>query len=92
MGLGGQVHDPIGPEIGESLAHGSCVADVGLKELVVRISLEIRQRARVSGVGELVDVEDLVTLGDKEVDKIGADESGPAGGKDFHAWVNELLL
>jgi hypothetical protein len=33
-----------------------------------------------------------VTLGDKEVDKIGADESGPAGDENFHAWVDEALL
>jgi hypothetical protein len=33
-----------------------------------------------------------MALGNKEMDKIGADESGPAGDKNFHAWVNEALM
>ena len=56
MGLGGEMHDPFRPEIGERLAHGVGVADVGLKELVVRIALKIRQGSRVARIGELVDV------------------------------------
>jgi hypothetical protein len=51
---------------------------------VVRIALKIRQGSWVSSVGEFVDVEDLMALGDKEMDKIGADESGPAGDENFH--------
>ena len=92
MGLRGQMHDPIGLEISKGRPHGGCVADVGLKELVVRIALEIRQRAGITRVGELVDVEDLMTLGDEEVDEIGADKAGSSSDEDFHAWVNKALL
>jgi hypothetical protein len=60
--------------------------------LVIRIALKIRQRAWVSSVGEFVDVEDLMALGDKEADEIGADEAGPASDENFHGWVNEGLL
>ena len=87
MRLGSKVHDPIGPEIGESLAHGLRIADVGLKQLVVRIALEISQRAGVARVGELVDVENLMPLRDKKMDEIGADEAGPASDENFHGWV-----
>jgi hypothetical protein len=77
MGLRGQMHDPIGLEIGEGRPHGGRVADVGLKELVIRIALQIRQGSWVSGISELVDVEDLMAFGDKKMNKVGADESGP---------------
>jgi hypothetical protein len=33
-----------------------------------------------------------MALGDKEMDKIGADEAGPAGDENFHAWLDEALL
>jgi hypothetical protein len=86
------MHDPIGLEIGEGRPHGGCIADVGLKELVIRIALKICQGSWVSSVGELVDVEDLVALCDKEMDKIGADESGPAGDEDFHVYSNRAMI
>jgi hypothetical protein len=92
MGFGGQMHDPIRLKIGEGRPHGGCIADVGLKELVVRISLKIRQGSRVASVGEFVDVEDLVALGDKEMNKVGADESGPAGDEDFHVYSNRTMI
>jgi hypothetical protein len=86
------MHDPIGPEISEGLSHGGRIADVRLKELVIRIALKIRQGSWVARVGELVDVEDLVAFGDKKMDKIGADESGPAGDEDFHVYANRAMI
>ena len=52
---------------------------------MVRIAFKVRQRTRITRVGELVDVEHLVTPRDEKADEIGADETGPACDEDFHA-------
>jgi hypothetical protein len=33
-----------------------------------------------------------MALRDEKVDEIGADEAGPAGDENFHAWVDEALM
>ena len=92
MGLGGEMHDPLRTEVGKSLAHGIGIADVRLKKCVIRISFKILQRTRIACVGELVDVEDLMSFGHEEMYEIGADEACSSGDEDFHSkWVEIVL-
>ena len=84
MGLGGQMHDPIRMKICEGGTHGVGITDVRLEQAMGRMAIEIGERARVAGIGELVDVENLVASGDKQSDEIGADETGTACDENAH--------
>lgn len=79
-----KMHDPVRVEVGESFAHGSSVADVRVKESVIWMVHEIRERTRITRVGEFVDVENSMALGYKKMDKIGADETGSACDENFY--------
>jgi hypothetical protein len=84
MGFGCEVHHGLRLEIRESGLHGDSIADIGLQEPVTRRLIKITERCRIPGVGELVDVENLMTAGHQKTDEIGTDEAGTASDENFH--------
>jgi hypothetical protein len=55
VALGGQMHDHVGPEALEDLAHAGCISDVGLLEGVAGSFRDGGERGEVARIGELVD-------------------------------------
>ena len=68
-----------GAETCEGSPHRRCVADVGLEELVARMAFNLGKGGGVSGVSELVDVQNLMAAFDEETNKLGADKAGSTG-------------
>ena len=60
------------------------VADVGLEKLVSRVPLQVAQGGWIAGVGQLIDIENLVASRKKKTNEIGADETGTTSDEDFH--------
>lgn len=66
--------------LGEDLGHGGGVSDVGLDEAVAGIGLNLSQRGKVRGVGQLVDIDDAFgAVGDQVAADGQPDEAGAAG-------------
>jgi hypothetical protein len=78
--LGREVQHAGGAVPGEQCAHARRVRDVGLLEVVARRRLHLAQRLQVSGVRQLVDVDDrVVGLAHELADEGRPDEAGAAG-------------
>ena len=60
VGLGRQVHDRLGLEALDDRADRGLVDDIRLDELVAGIGGDALQRFQITGVGQLVEVEDFV--------------------------------
>ena len=85
MRFGGEVDDGVGPVFAKQACEQVAVADVALHEHVVGVVAQRRQRFRVAGVGELVQVDYAQSVGDSLVHEIAADEAGAAGDEQgFH--------
>ena len=67
VALGGQVHNPVGPEVGSGAFHRLAIANVGMKEAVVRLVFDGRKRSEVAGIGQRIDVEHLTALLEHQV-------------------------
>ncbi len=82
--LGGEVDDGVG--VTHRLFNLGGVADVALNEAVAGVVLDVAQVVEVAGVGELVEVDDIVVVMAQEpAHEVGADEAGAAGDEDgFH--------
>ena len=67
-------------------AHLVVVADVGPDEGIVGFVLDVLQVGEVAGVGELVEVDDVVVgiFVDEETDHVRTDESGASGDENVH--------
>ncbi|MCY1398211.1 hypothetical protein D9M71_132370 [compost metagenome] len=84
MRFGGQVHHRSGAELGEYLVQSRYIADICLIEVIARRAVHIGQRLQVAGIGELVDVGDLVIgILDQVTNHRRSDEAGSAGYEDF---------
>ena len=71
MRLGGKVHDGPGAVLGKELGNEFGIADIALHKGVTRIPLDRCEVLEVSGVGELIEIDDGVLLeGDPVEDKI----------------------
>ena len=81
MGFCGEMHHLPHVVTGEKLVHQGAVADVAAHEGVVRLVRQIGQVFRVTGIGELVEVDYLQVRagGQQEADEVGADEAATAG-------------
>ncbi|MNG22499.1 hypothetical protein D3C84_1069860 [compost metagenome] len=85
MGFCGQVQDGIRLELGERLRHLGLVADIGTEEPVARVARHAGQGFQIAGIGQLVQVEDLVFAVVQQVaDQCRADEAGAAGDQNAH--------
>ena len=60
VGLGGQVHDGLRLEALDDCTDRCLVDDVGLDEFVAGVGCNALQRFKVTGVGQLVEVEHFV--------------------------------
>lgn len=80
MAFGGEMHDDVGPELGEERPHALAVADIGLLEAVA-VAAQLRvERGEVAGIGQLVDDADLMLrLADQLAHHRRADKAGAAG-------------
>ena len=85
MGFRGEVDHGVRSEIREHALDRVPVADVGLHEAVARIAGDVAQRLEIAGIGEFVDVADLVIgLADQEPAHGRSDETRASGHDDAH--------
>ena len=76
VALGGEMHDDVGLVILEDAAERAGIADVGVFEAVARVVGDTGQIVEVAGVGQLVEVQDLVIgVGDEVAHDSRADEA-----------------
>ena len=88
MALGREMDDRVRIELGERAGHGLAIADIGLKQTVARMVLDLAQRLQARGIGELVDVQHVVAvISDQHAHQRRADEAGAAGGQNPHACI-----
>ena len=84
MALGGEVDDAVDVFVLHQLVDTLEVAYVHLDEAIIRLVLDVFQVSEVAGVGQLVEVDDLVfrIFVDEEADDVAADEAGAASNDD----------
>jgi len=75
VAFGGEVEDGVRRVFVEGCAQEFRVADVAADEGVALVFRQVGERGRVSGVGERVEVDDVVSRGESEPDEVGADEA-----------------
>ena len=81
VALGREVDDAVYPVSSDDLAHHVEVGDVATDERVVRPVLDVPEVGQVTGIRELVEVDDVVVgmAVDEQPHDMAADESGSAG-------------
>ena len=88
MALGGEVDDAIDMFILHQFIDPFKVADVHLDKAVVRLVLYVLQVGEVAGIGQLVEVDDLIfgIFVHKKTNNVTADETSATGDDDgsFH--------
>ena len=95
VGLGGEVHHRSRAECGEDLVQGRSVADIDLVKAVARRVGDRGKRFEIAGLGELVEVRDVVRRALYQVPNHGrADEASPAGNEDamIHRKVRSVFF
>ena len=60
MAFGGEMHDVSIRSSRSKASMRRVVADVGLQEAIVGIVLDLPQRVEIAGIGQLVDIDDVV--------------------------------
>ncbi len=80
----GEVIDGARMMIGEDRAHRRAVADIRLDEDMPAALGNRRKIVEIAGIGELVDGDDALAVGDEGADHGRADEAGAAGDEDGH--------
>jgi len=84
VALGGEVHDHVGAVLGEHRVHRGRFGDVRPHERVALVLLDVGQVLEVAGVGQCVDVDDLVVAAEQQhAHEVRADEAGTAGDEDL---------
>ncbi|MNN53385.1 hypothetical protein D3C81_1681340 [compost metagenome] len=79
------MHHCSGAKLGEYLVQSRCIADICLIEVIARRAVHIGQRLQIAGIGELVEVGDLVIcVLDQVADNCRSNEAGTAGDKNSH--------
>jgi hypothetical protein len=86
VAFGGEVHHEIWVELVKHRIDAVHVRDVDPAQRVVRQRLDVAQAAQIRGVGELVEIDELMLseLWHQPVQEIGADEAGTARDNDLH--------
>ncbi|MCY1536252.1 hypothetical protein D9M68_717000 [compost metagenome] len=80
MRLGGQVHHCCGAELGKHLVQRGCITNIHLVEAIAGRAIYIGQRLQIAGIGEFVEVGDLVIgVLDQVTNHCRSDEAGAAG-------------
>ena len=86
VALGSQMNNAVDFMFADDLAHSIKVGDVGAHEGVVGSILDVAQVGQISGVCQLVEVDDIVVwiFVDKQPHHVRSDESGTAGYENIH--------
>jgi hypothetical protein len=87
VGFRRKVDDSIRPELLHDSPHKLGITNVSLDEPVGRMTFNILQESEISGIGEFIQIDDMVSAVSvhKPVYEIAADKSGSACNKDrFH--------
>ena len=84
MRFGCEVENDIGLEVRDRPSHRVAVADIGLQEAVARIIADTAEAVEIGRIGQLVDVEHVVTTSDCVPNKRGSDESGSTSDQQLH--------
>lgn len=81
MRFRGQVDHPVGLVLFEDLQYMRGIGDVSFHKGVIRPVLDILQVLQVSGIGQGIQIDDLITgiFGNKLAHNMGTDEAGSAG-------------
>lgn len=76
-----QVDDPVRLVLFEDLQYMPGIGNVGFHEGVIRLVLDILQVLQVPGIGQRIQIDDLITgiFGNKLSHNMGTDKSGSAG-------------
>ena len=87
VALGGEVHDRVGPMLGEQTRNQRTVADIALHEDVPVVGQAL-ERFAIAGVGQQVQVDHPgIARAEQVMNEVGPDESGTAGDKNRAHWL-----
>ncbi len=84
MGFGGQMHDRVGVVRSENPVERVAVADIGMLEGIGRMGRDRGHVVGAGGIGQRVEVHDLVARGDCMAHDGRPDEPGAAGHEKSH--------
>ena len=71
------------PVAGEQAIEQQAVCNVTVDEQMARVMLQSRQRFKVAGIGELIEVDDRLIMPSEPIqDEVGTDEAGTACDED----------
>ncbi|CAM3626011.1 hypothetical protein PANO111632_22115 [Paracoccus nototheniae] len=90
MAFGGQMHHRIGAVGGKDAVQRRTVADIGLLKRIAVGLRRIGHVCQIGGIGQCVEVHDLVPARDGQPDHGRADETRAAGNQDLHAGSSKL--
>jgi hypothetical protein len=80
VALGSEVHDGVGLVLREDCAECGGIAEIDMFEGVVRIAFKIGERLGITGIAQLIEVDDgFALLFNEQTNEIGSDEAGSAG-------------
>ena len=90
MAFGGKVHDRIDPFLGQQCRDRVLVGDVGLDEAVIGGVGNRRERGEIARIGQAVEIDDMVALGDQSPHHGAADKARTAGHEDMALGQNPV--
>src|SRR5581483_4004168 len=79
MGFGREMHDNI--SMANQVVYQSRVTDIPFNNLLLRVRFDVRQTSQIAGIGERVQVNELIGWAALEpiMDKVAADKASSAG-------------
>ena len=84
MAFGGQMHDRVGLMRVEHAVKRFAVADIDMLETVIRIVRDRRHILETGGIGQRIEVHDLMAVAHGLAYHGGPDKPRPAGDDQFH--------
>lgn len=92
MTLGGEVHYPVGLELGKNAGKRDRIADIRLDKTISRVFSQVGERVKVPRVSECIDIENgVVGAGEHMPNKVTANKPGPACDEDVHGVENRTI-
>ena len=93
VAFGSQMDNAVHMVLPEEFAHLVEIANVRFDESVIRLVFDVFQVGQVSGVGQLVQIDNVVVriLVDEEAYDMAADETGSSGNDDISFKIHDVL-
>ena len=93
VAFGGQMDDAVHTVLPDEFAHLVEIANVRFDESIVRPVFDVFQIGQVSGVGQLVQIDNMVVriLVDEKAYHVAADETGSSGNDDISFKIHDVL-